>query len=204
MNVLITCEYSGRVRDAFSRKGHNSMSCDLLDTEAPGPHYKGDMFDIIGGNWDFIGSHYSCTFMANSGSRWLYNSDGTLFIERWIELEKAVTTFRKILDSIKVGYLENPIPHRHARDGFYSVVTGEWVEGIGKCSQIIQPWQFGDTTKKATCLWLKGLPKLKPTNIVPKELRTDEVHKAPPGPNRWKERSRTFLGISTAMGEQWG
>lgn len=204
MKIAILCEYSGITRDAFTAKGHNAISCDLLPTEKPGKHYQGDLFDILHHDWDFIGSHFSCTNMANSGVRWLFNADGSKNLERWVSLERDVTTFREILAAIKVGYAENPIPHKYAREGFESVVTGQWVEGIGDYTQTVQPWQFGHTTSKRTCLWLKGLPKLKPTNTIPKHLHTYDVHLASPGPDRWKERSRTFTGIAEAMAEQWG
>lgn len=201
MKAIIACEYSGTVRDSFSEKGWSSISCDFLPTEKPGKHYQGDILDIIDLSVDFLGSHPECTYLTNSGVRWLWNKDGSKNVDRWIKLEQAVNFFNLLKSKIKIGYLENPIPHKYARDGFYSVVSGKWVEGIGMYSQVIQPWQFGHGETKATCLWLKGLPNLKPTNIV--EGREARVHKMPPGPNRWKERSRTFTGIASAMAEQW-
>jgi hypothetical protein len=134
--------------------------------------------------------------------RWLYNKDGSKNIERWIKLEAAVNFFNRLKAEIKKGYLENPIPHKYARDGFYSVVTGKWVEGIGKYDQIIQPWQFGHGETKATCLWLIDLPLLKPTNIV--EGREQRIWKLPPSKERSKLRSKTLPGIGDAMADWWG
>lgn len=210
MKILITHEYSGRVRDSFSKLGHNAISCDLLPSEAHGQHYQGDLFDVIDNGFDFIGSHPECTYLTNSGVRWLFNKDGSKNIERWIQLETAVNHFNAVKLKINTGYLENPIPHKYARDGFYSVVTGNWVEGIGKYSQVIQPWQFGHKELKATCLWLIGLPNLKPTKIITpptdKKSRDEwaKVHRCPPGPDRWKIRSRTYEGIANAIAEQYG
>lgn len=202
MNVLITHEYSGKVRDAFALHGHNAMSCDLLPSDNGGNHYHGDCFDVIDGDYDFIGAHPPCTFITNSGARWLYNSDGSKKIERWEQLEDAVNHFNAVKSKIKTGYLENPIPHKYARDGFFSVRTGKWVDGIGKYSQIIQPWQFGHGETKATCLWLIGLPFLIPTDIV--EGREQRIWKLPPSADRWKLRSQTYEGIANAMARQWG
>lgn len=203
MKVLIACEYSGVIRDAFAEKGCNSISCDFLPTERPGKHYQGDVLDIIDLEVDFFGGHPECTYMTNSGVRWLWNKDGTKNIDRWIKLENSVNFFNLLKAKIKTGYLENPIPHKYARDGFYSVIDGNWVKGIGKYSQVIQPWQFGHGETKATCLWLFNLPKLKPTNIV--DGREPKVWKMfnLPKKERWKERSRTLPGIANAMAEQW-
>ena len=194
MRVLVACEFSGVVRDAFIAVGHDAVSCDLLPTERPGPHFQGNVLDIIGGlawgPWDLLIAHPPCTYLANSGVRWLYGGKGTVRDEaRWAAMEEAATFFRLLLDaSIPRIVVENPIMHRHA--------------GIRKPDQIIQPWQFGHPETKATCLWLKGLTPLRPTNIVPG--REPRVHHASPGPDRWKERSRTLPGIAAAMAEQWG
>lgn len=185
MNVLIACEYSGAVRQAFSAMGHNAWSCDFLDTEIPGNHYKGNIFDIIGENWDLMVAHPPCTRLCNSGVRWLEERN------LWEEMREAAAFFRKLLLApIPKIAIENPIPHRYA------------LEIVGaKYSQIIQPWQYGHGETKATCLWLKGLPNLRPTQIV--KGRNQRIWKLPPGEDRWKERSRTFEGIAKAMAEQW-
>lgn len=181
MRVLVACEYSGRVRDAFLRRGHDAVSCDLLDTDVPGPHYKGNVLDIINDGWDLMVAHPPCTHLAVSGARW--------FKEKQEEQKEALAFVRLLLDApIKRIALENPV----------SIISSR----IRKPDQIIQPWQFGHGETKATCLWLKNLPKLTPTNIV--EGREPKVHMMPPGPDRWKKRSETYLGIADAMGEQWG
>lgn len=181
MRVLVACEYSGRVRDAFKARGHHAVSCDLLDTEAPGEHHTGDVMDIINAGWDLMIAHPPCTHLAVSGSRW--------FKDKAKEQEEALA-FVRLLMAAPIGKIaiENPI----------SVISSK----IRKPDQIIQPWQFGHGETKATCLWLKGLPKLLPTNIV--DGRVNRVHRMSPGPNRWKERSRTYEGIAQAMAEQWG
>jgi hypothetical protein len=181
MRVLIACEYSGTVRDAFIAKGHDAISCDLLPTDKLGPHYEGDVFDIIGKGWDLMIAHPPCTHLAVSGSRW--------FKDKVTEQAEALAFVRRLLDApiLKIA-LENPI----------SVISTR----IRKPDQIIQPWQFGHGETKATCLWLKGLPKLAPTNIV--EGREARVHRLPPSPDRWKIRSTTYQGIADAMAEQWG
>jgi len=181
VRVLVACEFSGVVRDAFAARGHDAMSCDLLPSEKPGKHYKGDVFDVINDGWDLMIAHPPCTHLAVSGARW--------FKEKKIEQADALVFVGALLmASIKKIALENPI----------SVISSR----IMKPDQIIQPWQFGHGETKATCLWLKNLPKLIPTNIV--EGREARVHKMPPGPDRWKERSRTLQGIADAMADQWG
>jgi hypothetical protein len=181
MKVLVACEYSGRVRDAFRKRGHEAVSCDLLPTEVEGPHYEGDVFDIIDDGWDLMVCHPPCTHLAVSGARW--------FKEKQAEQAEALEFVRKLLDApIPKIALENPV----------SIISSK----IRKPSQIIQPWQFGHGETKATCLWLKNLPLLQPTNIV--EGREARVHRMSPGPDRWKERSRTFEGIAEAMADQWG
>jgi hypothetical protein len=181
VKVLIACEYSGRVRDAFIRGGHDAMSCDLLPTDVPGPHYKGDVMDVINAGWDLMIAHPPCTHLAVSGSRW--------FKDKVSEQAIALDFVRLLLNApIKKIALENPI----------SVISSK----ICKPDQIIQPWQYGHGETKATCLWLKNLPKLMPTNIV--EGREAKIHKMPPSPNRWKLRSITYQGIADAMAQQWG
>lgn len=183
MKVLIACEYSGKVRDAFIRLGHNAVSCDLLPTDAPGPHYQGDVFDIIADDWDLMIAHPPCTHLAVSGARHFAakQSSGVQ--------QEALDFVRRLLDApIEHIALENPI----------SIISSK----IRKPDQIIQPWQFGHGETKATCLWLKNLPKLTPTNIV--EGREARIHKMPPSADRWKKRSETYQGIADAMATQWG
>ena len=181
VKVLVACEFSGIVRDAFRLRGHDATSCDLLPTERDGPHYQGDILDIIDDGWDLMVAHPPCTFLAVSGARWMAG--------RPEAVADALAFVRFLLDApIPRIALENPI----------SIISSR----IRKPDQIIQPWQFGHGETKATCLWLKGLPKLVPTNIV--DGREARVHRMPPGPDRWKERSRTMQGIAAAMAEQWG
>lgn len=185
MKVLIGGEFSGVVRDAFLALGHEAMSCDLLPTEVPGPHYQGDMFDVIDYPWDLAIFHPGCTHISVSGARHFEAKrlDG--------RQQAAVAFFMRIQRAsahIPRTATENPI----------CIISGLW----RKPDQIIQPWQFGHGETKATCLWLKGLPPLIPTNIV--DGREARIHKMPPGPDRWKERSRTFTGIAAAMAQQWG
>ncbi len=181
MRVLIACEFSGRVRDAFIAKGHDAVSCDLLPTDAPGPHYEGDVNDLLVERWDLLIAHPPCTHLAVSGARW--------FKDKKEEQKEALDFVRLLLNAnIERIALENPI----------SVISSQ----VRKPDQIIQPWQFGHGETKATCLWLKNLPRLVPTNIV--EGREAIVHKMPPGPDRWKLRSLTYQGIADAMAGQWG
>jgi site-specific DNA-cytosine methylase len=179
--VLVACEYSGVVRDAFLRSGHDALSCDLLPTETPGPHHQGDVRDVLHDGWDVMIAHPPCTHLAVSGARW--------FKDKLAEQAEALDFVRLLLDApIPRIALENPI----------SIISSR----IRKPDQIIQPWQYGHGETKATCLWLKNLPKLTPTNVV--EGREARVHKMPPSPDRWKERSRTYEGIAAAMAAQWG
>lgn len=181
MKVLVACEFSGVVRDAFIARGHEAVSCDLLPSERPGPHIQGDVTPWLTGYWDLLIAHPPCTHLAVSGARW--------FKDKQAEQAEALEFVRLLLDApIPRIALENPI----------SVISSK----ICKPTQIIQPWQFGHPETKATCLWLKGLPPLVPTNIV--EGREARVHRLPPSPDRWKERSRTLQGIADAMAEQWG
>ena len=181
MKVLVACEYSGTVRDAFRRAGHDAVSCDLLPTDVAGPHYQGNVLDVIGDGWDLMIAHPPCTHLAVSGARW--------FKEKQKEQTEALDFVRVLLNApIYRIALENPV----------SVISSR----IRKPDQVIQPWQFGHGETKATCLWLKNLPLLQPTNIV--EGREARIHRMPPSPDRWKERSKTYAGIAAAMAEQWG
>ena len=185
LKILVACEYSATVRDAFRDQGHDAWSCDLLPTEGdPRWHIQGDAIEhAYHVGWDLLVAHPPCTHLAVSGARHFAIKQAS-----GVQGE-ALEFVRKLLDA--------PIP-RIALENPVSVISSR----IRKPDQIIQPWQFGHGEVKATCLWLKGLPKLKPTNIV--EGREARVHRMPPGPDRWKERSRTFTGIAEAMADQWG
>lgn len=187
MNVLVACEFSGAVREAFRRRGHDAWSCDLLPAEDGSRfHFQEDAlvaaYHRHGGKWDLMIAHPPCTHLAVSGARWFKGKE---------EEQRDALFFVLALmrcEHIPRIAIENPV----------SVISSR----IRKPDQIIQPWQFGHGETKATCLWLKGLPKLAPTNVV--EGRASNVHRMAPGPNRWRERSRTFAGIAEAMAEQWG
>lgn len=220
MKILVACEYSGIVRDAFIARGHTAVSCDLLPTERPGPHYQGDVRDILADGFDMVIAHPPCTHLAVSGARW--------FKDKQREQAEALDFVRLLMAApIDRICIENPV----------SIISSR----IRKPDQIIQPWMFGHGETKATCLWLKGLPKLEPTDIVVPEwaVRADgsvhmsakgkrdnpthfltgrstrvlkgaqleqweRIHKMPPSPERWRERSRTYPGIAEAMAAQWG
>lgn len=196
MRVLVACEFSGVVRDAFRRKGHAAWSCDLHDVEPEGEylqyHLLGDCLDYMHEGWDMLIAHPPCTYLANSGVRWLYHHDGAKNAWRWYEMACAARFFRAMLQApVQRICVENPIMHGHAKDAVGCEQT-----------QIIQPWQFGHGETKATCLWLKGLPPLVPTDIV--EGRTARIHRTPDRKSRSKDRSRTLPGIAEAMAQQWG
>lgn len=207
MRVLVACEFSGTVRDAFIDQGHDAISCDILPTESPGPHYQGDIRDVLAGEARWIGpeaataahsfdlliAHPPCTYLSNSGVRWLYGGKGTVIDwDRWAKMEDGAEFFNLFLNSgIPRIAVENPIMH-----GFGRKLVG------GGATQIVQPWQFGTGETKATGLWLRNLPPLVPTDIV--DGRHARVHLASPGPNRGHERSRTDRGIARAMAQQWG
>lgn len=182
MRVLVACEFSGVVRDAFMALGHDAVSCDLLPSESDGPHMQGDVLSIVNDpGWDLMIAHPPCTHLAVSGERWFKGKEQ--------EQADALEFVRALLAApIPRIALENPI----------SIISSR----IRKPDQIIQPWQFGHGEVKATCLWLKNLPPLVPTDIV--DGRVARVHRAPPSPDRWKERSRTLAGIAAAMATQWG
>jgi len=202
MKVLVSCEYSGRVRDAFLALGHEAMSCDLLPTDSPGPHYQGDVFDIINQGWDLMIAHPPCTYLSVSGMHWTTRGlrDPKL-------TEDALDFVKRLMDApIERIALENPI----------SVISSR----VRKPDQIISPYQFGHDASKKTCLWLKNLPLLKPTQMVePRIVITPSgkpakrwgnqcdnygQDKLPPSEDRWKLRSATYQGIAQAMAEQWG
>lgn len=183
VRVLVACEFSGTVRDAFARLGHDAWSCDILPTDEPGQHIEGDALDVLGDGWDLMVAHPPCTHLAVSGARWFpqKRADG--------RQQAALAFVRALLDA--------PIP-RIALENPVSVISSH----IRKPDQTIQPWQFGHGEVKRTCLWLKNLPALRPTNVV--AGREARVHRLPPTEDRWKLRSVTYRGIADAMAEQWG
>ena len=209
MRVLVACEYSGRVRDAFIAAGHDALSCDMLPSEAPGPHYQGDVRDVLesvrmtgGMGFDLMIAHPPCTRLTNSGVRWLHvPPPGKTLDEMWADLDKAAEFYRMLRDApIPRKAIENPVMHRYARE---RIIPG--------ARQVVQPWWFGEPEFKATGFELIGLPPLVPTNkLTPPASGTAEhkswskVHRMSPGPDRWKNRSRTYPGIASAMAEQWG
>ena len=178
--ILIACEFSGVVRDAFLARGWDALSCDLLPSERPGPHYQGDVRDVLDDGWDVMIAHPPCTHLAVSGARW--------FPEKRQQQAEALAFVRLLLAA--------PIP-RIALENPVSIISSQ----IRRPDQIIQPWQFGHGEVKATCLWLKGLPPLKPSRIV--SGRLDRIHQTPERKSRWRDRSRTYPGIAAAMAEQW-
>lgn len=183
MKVLIACEYSGRVRDAFTARGHDAMSCDLLPSETTGQHYQGDVRDVLDYPWDLMIAHPPCTDLSVSGARW--HAD-----KKMNGSQQAALSFVFLLSRAQVPRIaiENPV----------SIISTAW----RKPDQIIQPWQFGHGETKTTCLWLKGLPGLRSTEVV--EGRDNRIHRLPPSVDRWKVRSLTYQGIADAMADQWG
>jgi len=195
MKILIACEFSGTVRDAFIQRGHDAVSCDILPSEKPGPHIQGDVLEVLNDGWDMMIAFPSCTYLTNSGVVWLHRDP-----ERWAKLDEGAAFFRKLLNApIGRKCIENPIMHKYAR------------ERVGRDkTQVIQPWMFGHMEQKATCLWLEELPPLKPTNVVKLEMmklpkrERERLYYISPRPDRWKDRSRTYIGIAEAMAQQWG
>ncbi len=181
MKILIACEFSGVVREVFKTKGHDVWSCDLFPTEIKGNHIQCDVLEILNDGWDMMIAHPPCTHLAVSGARW--------FKDKAIEQQEAINFFMKLVNApIDKIAIENPI----------SIMSTHY----RKPDQIIQPWQFGHGETKATCLWLKGLPLLQPTDIV--DGREQRIHKMPPSKDRGKLRSITYKGIAKAMANQWG
>lgn len=192
MKILVAEEETGVVRDAFLKRGHDAMSCDILPSRKPGPHYQGDVRDILYKSWDMLIFFAPCTYSANSGVRWLYKDDKSRNEKRWKLMQDGAEFFKMHLDCDHIPMIvgENPIPHKYA------------LEIIGrKYDQIIHPWQFGHGERKATCLWLKNVPPLVPTDIV--DGREQRIWKMSPSPERSRMRSETFPGIAEAMAEQW-
>ena len=197
LRVLVACEFSGVVRRAFAARGHDAWSCDLLPAEdGSNRHFVGDARDLLNDGWDLLMvAHPPCTRLCNSGVRWLSTPPpGRTPADMWAELDEAADLFAAFWNApIERIAIENPVMHKHAKAR---------IAGYAEFAQSVQPWQFGHPETKRTCLWLKGLPKLVPTKIV--EGRTPRVHHMPPGPDRWRERSRFFPGIADAMADQWG
>lgn len=181
MRVLVACEFSGTVREAFAARGHDAWSCDILPTDYPGKHLQCDVSEILGDNWDMMIAHPPCTHLAVSGARWFPGK---------VEEQKDSLAFVRLL-------MAAPIP-RIAIENPVSIISST----IRRPDQIIQPWQYGHGEMKTTCLWLKNLPRLRPTNIV--EGREQRIWKMPPSETRWAERSKTFPGIADAMADRWG
>lgn len=193
MKVLVACEYSGRVREAFRRLGHEAMSCDFEETEQPGPHHLGDVREILADGWDLLIAHPPCTYLAVSGIHWNHRTPG-----RAEKTEEALDFVRLLMAApIPRKVIENPV----------SVISSR----IRKPDQIIQPWQFGHPESKATCLWLDGLRPLRPTSVLPspasgrwENQTASGQNKLPPSKDRAKIRSRTYQGVAEAMAQQWG
>lgn len=186
VRVLVACEFSGVVRDAFLERGFDATSCDLLPTDSPGPHLQGDALLYVEDGWDLLIAHPPCTRLANSGVRWLHERD------LWEEMHEAAVFFSRFLKApVPHIAVENPVMHGYAK------------EIIGRGHNFtVQPWQFGHGETKRTCFWTRDLPPLQPTAIV--EGREAKVHRMPPGKDRWKKRSVTYAGIAAAMADQWG
>ena len=196
MRVLVACEYSGTVRDAFRARGHDAMSCDLLPTDVPGPHYQGDVLDVLGDGWDLMVAHPPCTYLSVSGMHWTRRG------LRDPQLTEDALAFVRLLMGAPIRRIaiENPV----------SIISSR----IRKPEQVIQPWQFGHDASKKTCLWLQNLPPLRQTNIVEPRIvngrkrwgnQTDSgQNRLSPSPDRWKIRSATYAGIAAAMADQWG
>ena len=190
MRVLVACEYSGRVRDSFIAKGHEAMSCDLLPTEKPGPHYQGDVRDVMDYPWDLMIAHPPCTDLSVSGAAWFE--------------KKKMNGSQQMSASFFMMLAKSDIP-RIAIENPICIMSRLW----RKPDQIVQPWMFGHMEQKATCLWLKNLPVLYPTNDVKAQMmelpknKRERLHYLPPSDDRWKLRSETFQGIADAMAEQW-
>ena len=199
MRVLVACEFSGVVRNAFSALSHDAWSCDFLPSETNGNHIQADVLDVLENGWDLMIAHPPCTYLSNSGVRHLHdhvksrlgNRTKVYGQERFESMKNHADFFLKLLNApIEKIAIENPVPHKYARNI------------IGKYDQLIQPWQFGCGETKATCLWLKNLPPLMCTVID--QGRIHRIHNEPPSPERWKQRSRFYPGIASAMADNGG
>ena len=188
LRVLVACEYSGRVRDAFTALGHDAWSCDILPTDAPGQHIQGDVRPVLRQRWDLVIAHPPCTRLCNSGVRWLAERD------LWDDMREGAAFFMDCMNANAPRVaVENPVMHKYARD----------IIGRGP-DFTVQPWQFGDPAKKRTCFWTRDLPALTPTSDMTADEARADCHLAPPGPDRWKVRSTTYQGIADALAMQWG
>ncbi len=199
MKVLVACEFSGTVRDAFRARGHDAMSADILPTDKPGNHYQGDVLELINEPFDLVVAHPPCTYLANSGVVWLHRDP-----ERWAHMHASAEFFRLMstFNSPRIA-IENPIQHKYAVES----------HGLGRQTQVVQPWWFGHTEQKATGLWLFGLPKLVANADAPHthtrmmelpKRERERLHYLSPSADRWKLRSTTYPGLAVAMAEQWG
>lgn len=196
MKVLVACEYSGKVREAFRALGHDAWSCDLLPADDGSVfHYQGSVLDILNDGWDLMIAHPPCTYLCNSGVSWLHRIDG-----RWDQMRDGAEFFKALLNApIPKICIENPIMHKYAKE-----IIGE------NYAQLVQPYQFGHPESKATCFWLKGLEPLQETENVKEKWQSlpkkeaQRLHMLPPSKDRWKIRSETYQGIANAMAQQWG
>ena len=206
MKILIGCETSGIVRDAFLAAGHDAWSCDILPADTPtNRHIMGDIRDVMQSDWDMLCvMHPPCTRLTNSGVRWLHKAPpGRTLPEMWTELDAGAALFSDVwnVPHIPMVAVENPVMHKHAKSR---------IKNYEPFAQSIQPWQYAETedsadnVKKRTCFWLRNLPKLERTGSLDGSTARDECHKAPPGPNRWKIRSKFYAGVASAMASQWG
>lgn len=194
MRVLVACEFSGTVRDAFIEAGHDAISCDLLPSDSPGPHIQGDVSEVLLDSWDMVIAHPPCTYLTVSGNKWMKPEYRDRFPDRPEQRRQAIEFFMACYNAnAKFVAVENPI--------------GIMSSHFRKPDQIVQPWMFGHPETKATCLWLRGLPALQPTDVVTLAEDKNERHRLfylPPSADRWKIRSKTFQGIANAMATQWG
>lgn len=192
MKILVACEHSGIVRDSFLAKGHDAISCDILDTDVPGPHHRGDVLDILNDGWDLMIAHPPCTFLTNAANRWLYEDSAKSTVEqRLLRRDMAIAFFKLMLCApVEKIAVENPFPHK-------------WVvEQVGRYSDMVQPWMFGDPESKGVYWWLKNLPPLMST--VTETNREQKKWRMSPGPERDKMRSQFFPLMAEAMADQWG
>lgn len=202
MKILVACEFSGTVREAFRKKGHEVYSCDLLPSDDNSPyHIQGDVVELLNEGWDMMIAHPPCTYLTNSSAGWLYNKDGDPNIERWNDLYEGAKFFKLLAEApIPKKCIENPIQLGYAQR----------VHGQGKPTQYVQPYHFGHLEQKTTGLWLYGLPMLTPTDDRKAQVKAmgqndrNPLHMLSPSPDRWKARSVTYQGIADAMAAQWG
>ena len=190
MRVLVACEFSGIVRDAFIAKGHDAMSADLLPTQSEGPHYLGDVRDVLYDGWDMVIAHPPCRYLSNAGVRWMMGPDGLIDDVRWMQMLEAVEFFRLFQGCAPRVCIENPKPHGYAS------------HRMGKESQVVHPWMFGHEEQKRTHLWLENLPPLTATKVM--SVRDAWIPDVVPGAEQWKRRSITYTGLAEAMADQWG